>query len=73
MNEKGISDDIPPISFNGSLYSSSEHKANVFNDYFIQQSTLGNPNENTSDVQYTNSEITDNISVRKYNTLTYIM
>ena len=47
-----------------------EDKANSLNDYFIQQSTLDNPNENTSDVQYTNSEITDNISVRKYNTLT---
>ena len=35
--------------------------ANVLNDYFIQQSTLDNPNENTPNVEYTDSEITDNI------------
>ena len=55
MNTKGI----PPIFFNGTLYSSSEDKANVLNDYFIQQSTLDNPNENTPNVEYTDSEITD--------------
>ena len=59
MNKKGISDDIPPIFFNGTLYSSSEEKANALNDYFIQQSTLDNPNENTPNVEYTDSEITD--------------
>ena len=59
MNKKGISDDISPIFFNGTLYSSIEDKANAFNDYFIQQSTLDNPNENTPDVEYTDSEITD--------------
>ncbi len=59
MNKKGISDDIPPILFNGTLYSSSEDKANALNDYFIQQSTLDNPNENTPNVEYTDSEITD--------------
>ena len=60
MNKKkGISDDIPPIFFNGTLYSSSEDKANALNDYFIQQSTLDNPNENTQNVEYTDSEITD--------------
>ena len=59
MNKKGISDDIPPIFFSGTLYSSSERKANVLNDYFIQQSTLDNPNENTPNVEYTDSEITD--------------
>ena len=59
MNKKGISDDIPPIFFNGTLYSSSEDKANVLNDYFIQQSTLDNPNGNTPNVEYTDSEITD--------------
>ena len=37
MNKKkGISDGIPPISFNDTLYSSSKHKANAFNGYFIQ-------------------------------------
>ena len=59
MNPKGISDDIPPIFFNGTLYSSSEDKANAFNDYFIQQSTLNNPKENIPDVEYTDHEITD--------------
>ena len=59
MNKKGISDDIPPIFFDGTLYYSSEDKANVLNDYFIQQSTLDNPNENTPNVEYTDSEITD--------------
>ena len=59
MNNKGISDDILPILFNGTLYSSSEDKANALNDYFIQQSTLNNPNENTPNVEYTDSEITD--------------
>ena len=54
-----MSDDIPLISFNLTLYSSSEDKVNAFNDYFIQQSTLDNPNENTPDVEYTDSEITD--------------
>ena len=29
------------------------------NDYFIQQSTLDNPNENTPNVEYTDSEFTD--------------
>ena len=59
MNKKGISDDIPPILFNGTLYSSSEDKANALNDYFIQQSTLDNSNDNTPNVEYTDSEITD--------------
>ena len=59
MNKKGISDDIPPIFFSGTFYSSSEDKANAFNDYFNQQSTLDNRNENTPDVKYTDSEITD--------------
>ena len=61
MNKKGISDDIPPIFFNGTLHSSTEYKANAFNDYFIQQSTLDNPNENTPDYtpEYTDSEIND--------------
>ena len=31
-----ISYDIPPIFFSGTLYSSSEDKANAFNDYFNQ-------------------------------------
>ena len=62
MNKKGISDDIvPPSFFNGTLYSSSEDKAIAFNVYFIQQSTLDNLNENTPDVEYTDSEITDSI------------
>ena len=59
MNKKGISDDIPPIFFNGTLYSSSEDKANALNDYFIQQSTSDKPNENTPNLEYTDSEITD--------------
>ena len=41
------------------MYSSSEDKANVFNDYFIQHSTLDNPNKNTPYVGYTDSEITN--------------
>ena len=53
MNKKDISDDIPPIFFNGTLYSFSEDKSNALNDYFIQQSTLDNPNENTPNVKYT--------------------
>jgi len=48
-----------PSFFNGILYSSSEDKANVFNDYFIQHSTLDNPNKNTPYVGYTDSEVTD--------------
>ena len=42
--KRSVSADIPPIFFNGILYSSSEDKANVFNDYFVQHSTLDNPN-----------------------------
>ena len=61
MNKKGISDNIPPIFFIGTLYSSSEDKANALNDYFTQQSTLDNPNENTPNVEHTDSEITDTI------------
>ena len=57
--KKGISDDIPPISFSGTLHSSSKDQANAFKDYFIQQSSLDNPNENTPDVEHTDSEITD--------------
>ena len=59
MNKKGIFNDIPPIFFNDTLYSSSEDKANALNDYFTQQSTLDNPNENTPNVEHTDSEITD--------------
>ena len=58
MSKKGISDDIPPIFVSGALYCSSEDKANAFNDYFIQQSALDNPNETTPDAEYTDSEIT---------------
>ena len=35
MNKTGTSDDIPPIFFTGTLYSSSEDKANALNDYFF--------------------------------------
>ena len=41
------------------MYSSSEDKTNALNDYFIQQSTLDNSNENTPNVEYTDSEMTD--------------
>ena len=36
-----------------------EDKANSLNDYFIQQSTLDNPNENTPNVEYADSEKSD--------------
>ena len=57
--KKGVSGDIPSISFSGILYSFSEHKANASNDYFIQQSTLDNRNENIPNVEHTDSKITD--------------
>ena len=41
------------------MHSSSKDQANAFKDYFIQQSTLDNPNENTPDVEHSDSEITD--------------
>ena len=42
--------DVPPISFNG--ITASEDKTNASRDYFIQQSTSDNPNENSPDVEY---------------------
>ena len=43
------------------MHSSSKDQANAFKDYFIQLSTLDNPNENTPDVEHSDSEITDTI------------
>ena len=46
--------DVPPISFNG--ITASEDKTNASRNYFIQQSTSDNPNENAPDVEYAGSK-----------------
>ena len=41
LEKKSIdNDEIPPIDYNGKVYYSNKEKANIFNDFFIKQSTL---------------------------------
>ena len=57
MNKKGISEDIPPLLHNGIVYSSSEEKATLFNEYFIKQSTLDSPDGAVPDLINLNCEL----------------
>jgi len=59
MKKKGLSDDIPPISHNGQTFHSPQDKANVFNKYFIQQSTLENKDDEPPNLEQLNCELTD--------------
>ena len=58
MNKKGKNDDIPPIEFEGNIYSSNLEKANLLNNHFIRQSTLDNINDDVPDIQQSVNEIT---------------
>lgn len=60
LNKKGIeSNEIPPILHEGTVHYSNEEKANVFNTFFIAQSTLENSNDDVPDVPYVIPEISE--------------
>ena len=58
MCKKGMdSDEIPPILSNGELHYSNKSKANVLNDFFIQQSTLQDNDDTLPHVNYKPQEL----------------
>ena len=59
MNKKGKGNEIPPIEYEGNIYSTNLEKANILNDHFIKQSTLENPDDQTPDISQFEAEITD--------------
>ena len=51
MCKKGLhSEGIPPLVHNDDTYHTSEEKAFIFNEFFISQSTLDNPNDEPPDI-----------------------
>ena len=59
MNKKGKNDDIPPLEYEGNIYSSNIEKANILNDYFIRQSTLDNTDDEVPDIPQSTHQITE--------------
>jgi hypothetical protein len=60
MTKKGINiDTIPSILHNGRLYENNEDKANLFNDFFIEQTQLENPDDPLPPVDISEHEISD--------------
>jgi hypothetical protein len=58
--KKGINiDTIPSILHNGRLYENNEDKANLFNDFFIEQTQLENPDDPLPPVDISEHEISD--------------
>ena len=60
MSKKGIiSDEIPPLCKDGVTYYTNKEKANVFNDHFIQQSTLDDDGDTLPEVEFRETEINE--------------
>ena len=68
MNKKGIDTEIPPIEENGTTYYTNTDKANVLNNYFIQQSTLNPDTTELPNTFYEQPEL-NNIIIRENETL----
>ena len=60
MNKKGInSHDIPPIDLHDQTYYTDKEKAEVFVDFFIQQSTLDNDDDPLPDIDFSPTELNE--------------
>ena len=58
LNRKGIdSSEIPPITVNGQTYYSNTDKAEVFNNFFINQGNLDNPDDPLPTIESNRTEI----------------
>ena len=59
FHNKGVSSQIPPILFNDILYTSDNKKANLFNQFFSQQSTLENPDDTAPQLDQFDNALTN--------------
>ena len=60
LKKKSIdNDEIPPIDYNGKVYYSNKEKANIFNDFFIKQSTLEHEDDTPPDLPQLDCQLND--------------
>ena len=60
LKKKSIDNDkIPPIDYNGKVYYSNKEKANIFNDFFIKQSTLEHEDDTPPDLPQLDCQLND--------------
>ena len=60
LEKKSIdNDEIPPIDYNGKVYYSNKEKANIFNDFFIKQSTLEHEDDTPPDLPQLDCQLND--------------
>ena len=59
FNKKGLSDEIPPLKLNANTYYSNKDKANILNNFFVEQSTLENDDDPVPQIPYANFQIND--------------
>ena len=60
LKKKSIdNDEIPPIDYNGKVYYSNKEKANIFNDFFIKQSTLEHEDDTPPDLPELDCQLND--------------
>lgn len=60
MAQKGMhTDTIPPIMLDGKLYESNQDKANIFNDFFVEQTKLNSPDDPLPPIELSESELQD--------------
>ena len=52
-------DEIPPTDYNGKVYSSNKEKPNIFNDFFIKQSTLEHEDGTPPDLPQLDCQLND--------------
>ena len=58
MNKKDVSsDNIPPIKHNGNIFYSNKDKADIFNNFFVQQSTLESTDDTPPDLPQFDNEV----------------
>lgn len=64
MSKKGINtNEIPPLELNGQVYYSNKEKADIFNNFFISQSTLLGNNDPIPDLELSNGPILSTIEL----------
>ena len=60
LKKKSIdNDEIPPTDYNGKIYYSNKEKANIFNDFFIKQSTLEHEDDTPPDLPQLDCQLND--------------
>ena len=52
-------DEIPPTDYNGKVYYSNKEKANIFNVFFIKQSTLEHEDDTPPDLPQLDCQLDD--------------